>query len=379
MSKTGLVFAGGGVKGSYQVGVWKALLEMGIQVDCVVGTSIGSVNGALFAQGELDTAQKLWETITIGDIIRLENSTVTDVFEIKSLLELTGEIKKNWGLDITPFRELLCEVIDEEKIRNSPIEYGLTTFSLNEFKELELFKEDIPQGMLIDYLLAGSCLPVFQSKKVENKLLLDGGMGNNIPADMLLARGADTLIVVDVGGVGITKPVDTTGINVFSIRCSEKIVGVLEFNQENILKNMKAGYYDCFRAFGRLCGETYYFNVGDYHKKRQKYSKKMMQQIETAADVFGIERLAVYEIDRLIGGILKAYEAAKQAYQRMKQDLSVETVLKGNLKLDEKTLTVWLVGLFEEKNPDVLGGKLAKGMLSRPYQAASAVLYLKNQ
>ena len=65
--KTGIALAGGGSKGSYQIGVWKALRELGIDYDIVTGTSIGAINGALMVMGDFERAERLWSTITVED------------------------------------------------------------------------------------------------------------------------------------------------------------------------------------------------------------------------------------------------------------------------------------------------------------------------
>jgi len=64
--KRGIALSGGGTKGSYELGVWKALNELGIDYQIVTGTSIGSINGALMATGDYDRAYELWSTITSG-------------------------------------------------------------------------------------------------------------------------------------------------------------------------------------------------------------------------------------------------------------------------------------------------------------------------
>ena len=69
----GLVLAGGGVRGAYQIGVWKALKELKIKVSAVSGVSIGAVNGALFVQGSKTKAERLWNKIAIGDIVAERN------------------------------------------------------------------------------------------------------------------------------------------------------------------------------------------------------------------------------------------------------------------------------------------------------------------
>ena len=56
MRPYGLILAGGGAKGAYQIGAWKALIELGIQIEAIAGTSIGAINGAFIAQGDFDKA-----------------------------------------------------------------------------------------------------------------------------------------------------------------------------------------------------------------------------------------------------------------------------------------------------------------------------------
>ena len=64
MNKTAIVLAGGGSRGAYQIGVWKALREMGIDYQLVTGTSVGALNGVLMVQQEYDKALAVWENIS---------------------------------------------------------------------------------------------------------------------------------------------------------------------------------------------------------------------------------------------------------------------------------------------------------------------------
>ena len=59
-----LVLGGGGAKGAYQIGAWKALRELDFHFNCIIGTSVGSLNGALIAQNSFDEAVDLWENIS---------------------------------------------------------------------------------------------------------------------------------------------------------------------------------------------------------------------------------------------------------------------------------------------------------------------------
>ena len=66
-----LVLAGGGAKGSYQVGVYRALREVGWLPDIITGTSVGSLNGALFVMDHLDEAEQLWRTLDVHGVLEV--------------------------------------------------------------------------------------------------------------------------------------------------------------------------------------------------------------------------------------------------------------------------------------------------------------------
>ena len=55
-----IVFSGGGARGAYQIGVWKALRKLNMKFDIVTGTSVGAFNGALYVQGNFRKAYKIW-------------------------------------------------------------------------------------------------------------------------------------------------------------------------------------------------------------------------------------------------------------------------------------------------------------------------------
>lgn len=379
MNKTGLVLAGGGVKGSYHIGVWRALKEMGIEIDVVVGTSIGSVNGALFAMGAYETAEKLWTEITIDKIVNIEAQS-DNLFDIKNMMAIANEFYKNNGIDVTPFKKLLNEVVDEEKIRGSSVDFGLVTHSLTDHKEEAKFKADIPEGQLVEYILASACLPGFKSQRIDDKEYIDGAVSNNMPVDMLIERGIKNIIAVDVGGIGIVKSVNTTGINLITIKCSENVLGTMDFNSENIAKNIKMGYYDCYKTLGRLMGDKYYFNSNDYCIARSRYSEEIMQGLEYAADVFKINKLAVYKVDALIDGIMRGYRAAEKRYNEMKNSLIKDGVFdilgKGISQIDDAVMVAWIVDQLKSGNVDFMNNKIVMGILGDNFTAANVILYL---
>ena len=59
-----LCLEGGGAKGAYQIGAWRALKEAGVRINAVAGTSVGALNGALICMGDLETAEDIWKNIS---------------------------------------------------------------------------------------------------------------------------------------------------------------------------------------------------------------------------------------------------------------------------------------------------------------------------
>ncbi|MFA7532840.1 MAG: patatin-like phospholipase family protein [Tissierellaceae bacterium] len=199
----GLVLEGGGAKGSYHIGVYKALMEEGIDIGGVVGTSIGALNGAMIVQGDYDKCYELWSRISYSMVIDVDDREIEKLMELRPIRENFPFIKEkiksfigDKGFDITPLKALLEEYIDEEKIRSSHMEFGIVTINLSEFKPLYIFLEDIPEGELTHYLLASAYLPFFKSERIRGKRYLDGGFYDNLPYRMLLNKGYKDLILI---------------------------------------------------------------------------------------------------------------------------------------------------------------------------------------
>ncbi|NLY46778.1 MAG: patatin-like phospholipase family protein [Tissierella sp.] len=261
----GLVLEGGGARGSYHVGAYKAILEEGIKIDGITGTSIGGLNAAMIIQGDFDICCDLWENISYSMVINTNDEEIEHLRQLKlnkedlkTLVEKLKIIIGERGFDITPFKELLDTYIDEDKIRNSPIDFGLVTVNLTDFKAHEVFKEDIPYGSLKDYLLASAYLPVFKSEKLGGKVFLDGGFYDNLPFKMLQNKGYDKLILVRTHARGFTRKIDKANQDITVISPSDDIGRTYTFEADTCKRNMELGYYDALRALRNLKGQKYY-------------------------------------------------------------------------------------------------------------------------
>lgn len=277
----GLVLEGGGAKGAYEIGVWKALRELEIEISAVVGTSIGSLNGALFVQGDYEEAVKIWENIKYSSIINVEDDLIQKLKDYKwsevSIHESGQqflEIIRNRGFDITPLKQMIEEMMDEERVRSSDIDFGLVTFNVSDFKPLELMINDIEEGQLSGYLLASSYLPSFKTEKIFGKRFIDGAFHSVVPTSMLVDRGYKNIIEVRIQGVGREQSVKDDEVNIIKIEAKEDLGGVLELDPERVKRNMKLGYYDTLKIFEGYAGEHYYIIAPE---KESTYLKQFLR------------------------------------------------------------------------------------------------------
>ncbi len=264
---TGLVLEGGGAKGAFHVGAIKALKEMGIQIDAVTGASIGSINGALIAMDDLERLESIWLDTRIEDIIKGDEKLLEKVakfefgddYDMNQIGEFLMETLKNGGLDVTPLKKLLREIIDEDALRRAPIKYGLVTLSLTDLKPIEIFIDDIPKGKVHDYIMASANFPAFKIEKIDDKLLVDGGMFDNLPINMMLDKGYDEIIAIRVMGLGRQRKIKKKkDVKITMVKPSEDLGKTLEVSPEKAAYNMKLGYYDTYRVFKNLKGSRYY-------------------------------------------------------------------------------------------------------------------------
>lgn len=266
----GVVLEGGGAKGSYHIGAYKAIIELGIPVGLIAGTSIGAVNGAAIAQGDFDKAYKLWWNIKNSMIFDVEDYHVEKWKNLKidkeSLDYMASKLKEiiaTGGLDTGIMKSLLENIIDEEKLRNSDVDFALVTVSISDMKPVEIYKADIPKGKMISYILASASFPGFKSEMVAGKRFIDGGVYNNLPINLAYNKGYKNIISIRTHGIGREKkfnlPSDVKNI---IIEPREELGKTLDFNEEVARYNIRLGYYDAMKALKNLFGRKYYIDRG---------------------------------------------------------------------------------------------------------------------
>ncbi len=262
MKKTALVLAGGGSRGAYEMGVWKALYEMDIPFHIVCGTSIGAINGAMIAQGSFERAQEMWDTVETSQVFAVP---VEESDDIKNkIIKTYGTFAKdfiNGGTDTSPLKNTLEHYFDEEKIRNSNIAYGLVTLEKESLKPWELFVEEIPTGKLVDYVLASASIyPAVRPHVIDGIEYIDGTYHDNLPVSMALKKGAEKIIAVDLGAFGKVKQDVLNSVEDLTYIKSYWDLGVsLVFDKAHAKKIERYGYLDAMKAFGVFDGYAYTF------------------------------------------------------------------------------------------------------------------------
>lgn len=335
--KYGLVFDGGGARGAYQIGAWKALKEAGIQINAVAGTSVGALNGALVCMGDVDTAEDIWRKMTFSTVMDVDDAWMERLFRgettIKEFLNEGWKKLKDGGIDIGPLRNLIHEMVDEERIRTCGIEFALLTFSVSDFKELDLSVEDIPEGLLEDFLLASAYLIGFKNERLHGKKYIDGGVVNNVPLNSLVKRGYENIIEVRIYGPGREPRVKMPEGSVkYEVAPRVKLGSIIEFSGKRSRQNLTIGYYDAKRVIYGLEGFIYYVEQThgeDYYKgilgsmrELEKteialklklplvYSDKelFMGMLEAAAKIFQIPKYQIYTDEQLYDIVYEKYE-----------------------------------------------------------------------
>lgn len=263
----GLALEGGGAKGSYQAGAYMALKKCGIKVQAVAGTSIGSLNGAMIASHEEARMVSLWKDATMTELLGIDEKKAHEILQsgltlnkLKVSFTEFYKIFKSKGLDMSNYRALVRNAVDEKKLRKSDIIYGLTTVKLSNLEPLEMYLDDIPEGKVHDYIVASSYLPVFKKEKlIDDGYYLDGGFYNLSPTDMLERVGCDKIYVVNIKGVGIRKPHFKKKAEIIEIKPKGNLGSVIFFDKNTTEENMTRGYYDTMRVLKRIDGIDYYF------------------------------------------------------------------------------------------------------------------------
>lgn len=260
--KLALVLGGGGSKGAYQIGAYRALRELGFSFDLVTGVSIGALNGAMIVQGDFDKASTLWESLDVEKVIGKGLNLTTDIDyyfnNVQKLLPFLKSYTQNKGMDTAPLWEIITTHLDYAKLSSSAMDFGLLCVEVPSFQACEQTKATLSKQSLAHWVMASaSCFPAFPIYNINGKSYIDGGYYDNLPIDLAFKMGASEVIAISLHNDFVTK-YDSNPL-VRHIRPSRYLGTMLDFSQDSIARNIKLGYLDTKRYFGKLAGLRFAF------------------------------------------------------------------------------------------------------------------------
>ncbi|MDC7232591.1 MAG: patatin-like phospholipase family protein [Spirochaetales bacterium] len=386
-----LVLSGGGAKGVYHVGAWRALTEMGIEVEAFIGNSIGAILAGFLAQGQIREMEEIGANIGADFIMKIPDEFLDKgnirigKANLAAFRQFYRSVIEKKGIDVTPLKELLHQNLSEKAIRKSGHELGVVTFNVSDFKPKYVFLDEMEEGTVLDYLMASAAFPGLEQTVINGKSFIDGGVVDNMPYDMARERGYTNIILVDISGMGLNKKPNVQGSRTVYIKNSIQMGWVFDFSKSFIHDFNELGYLDTKKVFGCLKGEKYFFvpekkiersferylespearTIIDYHlpdlvdsshsvkeKIRMLLPEGMKRNrdllyclADCAAATFQIKRVHEYSLKEL-------YQVIKSKKER--EDLRIESLVKEITPAQKISLTRKLELLFNEVRKEVL-------------------------
>lgn len=245
----GLVLSGGGGKGSYQIGVWKRLIEIGLfnRVRAIAGSSVGALNLVLFAYNNYQVANNIWSNIKPSQFLDMDIS----------MIDFKQGLFKRDGLI-----ELIDNFINLETVSKSNLDLFITASKCNKSgkscDEIEYFKiNGKTPGEIKDILLASSAMPyVYEHVNIDGVVYRDGGLQDNLPIKPIYDAGYRKIIIIplsEVVEVDIAKFPNVTFLTISPTKSLGNLInGTLDFSKENSIERMALGYNDASNLFAHL-------------------------------------------------------------------------------------------------------------------------------
>ena len=307
MGEIGLVLQGGGARGAYQIGVWRALNEFCVtpHIGGVSGSSVGALNGALFAMGDYEVAKNIWENISPEQVFRKNFRLLGNIINFLDNIEAAGKdealppriapvveslIKNLSAADENPsvdgLHDLILNNIDFGAVRRFP---GSVYAMCTPLNIADLLKDgptafDLTQktnSEILNILMASSALPfIFEDVRIDGTRYIDGGikfLGNNVPVEPLYRDGMRNFIVVYISDEKLRKtemidPSDYPDAEITSVipgksaeKLMEKPTSLLRFEKDYAKALIECGYCDAVSQLEPMCELGYsndkYFSV----------------------------------------------------------------------------------------------------------------------
>jgi NTE family protein len=207
--KIGLVLSGGGAKGFAHIGVLRILEREGINIDYISGTSMGALIGGLYAAGyspdelEAIVSEQDWDRILSDKIYRRHLSIEERIHDERYILsfpiednqiQLPQGLVSGQNISILLAR-LTAHVHDINNFNDLPIPFRCVATDVETGEPVIIDSGYLPTAMRASMSIPSAFTPI----KINNRILVDGGVSRNLPVEDVIDMGAEIIIAVDVG------------------------------------------------------------------------------------------------------------------------------------------------------------------------------------
>ena len=197
--RTVLVLGGGGMRGFTHIGVVRAIERLGLQIDEVIGTSMGAVMGGLFAGGY--DSHKMEATVS--------EISLKSYFRLNLLKFLVRGYRHASVYKGKAFKELLSSWLPQDRFDDLEKPFFCNAISLTTGAARFFGVEDTSKVPVADAIYASACLPtIFEPAEIDGDHYIDGGMTESLALRLASLRAADLVIAVDLSHRDLRKPID---------------------------------------------------------------------------------------------------------------------------------------------------------------------------
>lgn len=279
--KRAIVLSGGGARGAYQMGFWKAIRELGVDYHIVTGTSIGALNGIFMVQNNYHKAYKMWYFMDYDMVLddKVDATYETLPGKRKIIMKYTKGAMKG-GLSVSALEKTVKIAFNPRLFFSSKVDYGLITVKFPSLKPIMVTKDKLKKENAVDYFLASAaCFPAFKMKDIDTQKYIDGGFYDNLPINLAIKMGADEVIAVDLKAVGNVKKVKNKDIKITTISPRNDIGNFLVMEKYQARRAIKYGYNDTMKTFKVLDGDKYTFKRGSLARNYKRNEKAFYNNI----------------------------------------------------------------------------------------------------
>ncbi len=294
MEKLGLVLAGGGGKGAYQIGVWKYLRECGLDknISAIAGTSVGALNAALFIQGDYELAEHIWLNEINGKITSLDGKALARAFTALGIMRNPAMLLalSSYGVfDRDGLISIIDEFLDLKTISSDSRAIVAACLGIPSLSPTYFEMNGCSPSKMKSILCATSALPIiFPPENIDGTKYIDGGLpvfGDNFPITALHQRGCDAVIVVYLNRESIIKDRSAFGnMTIYELVPQNDLGnlfnGTLDFSPSGARSRIEAGYNDAKNvlAFPMEIAKTQQAHLGNVQKMyigEKKYKARL--------------------------------------------------------------------------------------------------------